>query len=703
MKVDAKKEYGFPASELPDVAPKKFNYAQHAMGKGSGGGAGLTNLPDGIPNCLEGLKFVVTGEFGDMTREQITDLIKSFGGSGKTSYLVVGDEPGSSKVKKAKTMKTLCLYEHDLIAMIRSSKHREPAQAEELEDDSELEIPKAAASVAVPSPTIESKPAPVHEPAPASAPASASAPALAVESKSDSKSPAPAAEPRAEPAVRPQPNTMPGSSAAVQSELWTEKYKPTKLKDLCGHKTSAQEILRWLSWWASGTIPEKRATTTAHLVAKLAGFDVLELNASETRSKSSLKELLGPAVGNRSVLEFDKHSLKRLEEQQHNEDDKDVLGSVSTSGAKKLLVIMDEVDGMSGGDRGGSAELIQIIKRSRVPIICICNDRMSPKNLRLEPNALVQMVQSTHNDIRQIINLMSSYALSSSSMSYLQSKAFTTLNRKEVAIGPFDVIGKFMNRGENASLSFSDKLDLYYNDFSIIPLFARRASNALETLDCLSNAADFIAEADIVETKLRGSQQWGLMPLHSALSCVGPAFHVRGAHEGMYRFPGWLGQNSKAGKLSRYLKDVQSHMRLRVSADKTEIRQSYIPAMVPELVQPLVNQGASGIPDSAFTREYKKTNHPVAFQPIAGVSSVNNVQAAALSSLKPDTEDVIDDDEGAVYDGAEDDDNDNKSSDDVENDALIAAAKPKPKPRASKTKAAENGTVAPRKKRKAAS
>jgi replication factor C subunit 1 len=29
---------------------------------------------------------------------------------------------------------------------------------------------------------------------------------------------------------------------------------------------------------------------------------------------------------------------------------------------------MDEVDGMSAGDRGGSAELIQIIKKSLVPM-----------------------------------------------------------------------------------------------------------------------------------------------------------------------------------------------------------------------------------------------------------------------------------------------------------------------------------------------
>ena len=36
---------------------------------------------------------------------------------------------------------------------------------------------------------------------------------------------------------------------------------------------------------------------------------------------------------------------------------------------------MDEVDGMSSGDRGGSKILINLIKRTKVPIICIANDR----------------------------------------------------------------------------------------------------------------------------------------------------------------------------------------------------------------------------------------------------------------------------------------------------------------------------------------
>lgn len=40
---------------------------------------------------------------------------------------------------------------------------------------------------------------------------------------------------------------------------------------------------------------------------------------------------------------------------------------------------MDEVDGMSAGDRGGAQELGRIIKVTQTPIICICNDRENPK------------------------------------------------------------------------------------------------------------------------------------------------------------------------------------------------------------------------------------------------------------------------------------------------------------------------------------
>ena len=53
---------------------------------------------------------------------------------------------------------------------------------------------------------------------------------------------------------------------------------------------------------------------------------------------------------------------------------------------EKKVVLMDEVDGMSNGDRGGIQELIRVIKTTKTPIICICNDRNSPKVRSLASN-----------------------------------------------------------------------------------------------------------------------------------------------------------------------------------------------------------------------------------------------------------------------------------------------------------------------------
>jgi len=47
---------------------------------------------------------------------------------------------------------------------------------------------------------------------------------------------------------------------------------------------------------------------------------------------------------------------------------------------KNHVLVMDEVDGMAGNeDRGGVQELIQLIKNTKTPIVCMCNDRSHPK------------------------------------------------------------------------------------------------------------------------------------------------------------------------------------------------------------------------------------------------------------------------------------------------------------------------------------
>ena len=62
----------------------------------------------------------------------------------------------------------------------------------------------------------------------------------------------------------------------------------------------------------------------------------------------------------------------------------------------------------------------------------------------------------------------------------------------------------------------------------------------------------------------------------------------------------WLGQNSKQNKLMRQLTEVQERMRLQVSGDKLEIRQSYIPKLYLYIVQPLMKDGMVSCYEPSF-------------------------------------------------------------------------------------------------------
>ncbi len=100
------------------------------------------------------------------------------------------------------------------------------------------------------------------------------------------------------------------------------------------------------------------------MIAESLGFDVFEMNASTTRNAGLVKDNLAQVAGC-GVLNFGPAASS---------------SSSSSSGARhptRRVIVMDEVDGMSSGDRGGTAALITVIKESRTPIICICNDRQA--------------------------------------------------------------------------------------------------------------------------------------------------------------------------------------------------------------------------------------------------------------------------------------------------------------------------------------
>ena len=156
---------------------------------------------------------------------------------------------------------------------------------------------------------------------------------------------------------------------------------------------------------------------------------------------------------------------------------------------------------------------------------------------------------------------------------------------------PWDMVAKILGGGlfnPASKSSLNDKQELYFNDHEFAPLMLQEnylgtnpartnqyndnpKMKKLATLDLVSKAADSISDGDLVDRMIHGSQQqWSLMPAHAMFSFVRPASYVHGsmAGHGQTRFTAWLGKNSNQGKLMRMVKEIQGHMRLRVSADR---------------------------------------------------------------------------------------------------------------------------------------
>lgn len=105
----------------------------HQFQKRSGpSNPGSKEIPKGKPNCLDGLAFVLTGEFESMERDEAKAVIVELGGrattaiSGKTNYVVAGADSGPAKLAKAEDLNIPVLSEDDLLDLIRIKSDQPP-------------------------------------------------------------------------------------------------------------------------------------------------------------------------------------------------------------------------------------------------------------------------------------------------------------------------------------------------------------------------------------------------------------------------------------------------------------------------------------------------------------------------------------------------------------------------------------------------
>jgi len=136
---------------------------------------------------------------------------------------------------------------------------------------------------------------------------------------------------------------------------WCEKYRPETISDFVGNPNAIGAVKKWADTWCTGK-PKKKAllvygnvgtgkTCLSYAIADECGWDVVEMNASDKRTKDIIEKIAG--YGSQT------HSFS----------------------GKTKLILVEEIEGLSGvRERGAGQALAKVIKETRAPIIITTND-----------------------------------------------------------------------------------------------------------------------------------------------------------------------------------------------------------------------------------------------------------------------------------------------------------------------------------------
>ncbi|KAG9230624.1 hypothetical protein BJ875DRAFT_408564 [Amylocarpus encephaloides] len=258
-----------------------------------------------------------------------------------------------------------------------------------------------------------------------------------------------------ESAILPSVEQPAGKPKARRTLMWTEKYRARHFMELVGDDRTHRQVLKWLKAWdpivfpksgkpkpavvkrPGGELDQEKAhrkillmtgppglgkTTLAHVCARQAGYEIMEINASDERSKDVVKGRIRTSVGTESVKTGSTVTSKS--------------GHVQKN-AHPLCIVVDEVDGVVGGS-GGSGEggfvkalidLIQLDQKNSAPgntnstyarkkksddfrllrpLILICNDVYHPSLRPLRHSNLAEIIHVRKPPIEAVITRMKS-------------------------------------------------------------------------------------------------------------------------------------------------------------------------------------------------------------------------------------------------------------------------------------------------------
>ena len=303
--------------------------------------------------------------------------------------------------------------------------------------------------------------------------------------------------------------------------MWSEIYRPVRVQDLIGNEDERLTVMKWLSGWVKGSKPllligppGVGKTTLVHSLARQLDYDLIEMNASDTRNRDQLEQLIAPILMNTSIF------------------------------GKKILLFLDEVDGISGReDTGGIESIVRLMKQPSIPVIMVANNKDAKiKDLAkvcktiqfnaVTPRLLMLLLESVLKDQCKKLSISEKSAIVDKAdgdarllLNILQAKLAgydkTANSKAEIDIAEA-INGFFAAENEDIARSFLLGADANYPDprFGMSTeerrkdmlgaLFSSAISSRID-LVTVADILDVLSKADIIVGRTGRKRQWSLL------------------------------------------------------------------------------------------------------------------------------------------------------------------------------------------------